>query len=63
MNLTESEVMDLNSGLKALEDKHFARAVQLLSTLAEKGEPEGVNAEYGSASYGCDVPERFRSPP
>ena len=40
MKLTEEDVMDLNSGLKALEDKHFARAVQLLSPLAEKGEPE-----------------------
>ncbi len=40
MNLTESEIMDLNSGLKALEDKHFTRAVQLLSPLAEKGVPE-----------------------
>jgi uncharacterized protein len=40
MNLSENEIMDLNSGLKALEDKHFVRAVQLLSPLAEKGEPE-----------------------
>ncbi|NOQ78356.1 MAG: sel1 repeat family protein [Gammaproteobacteria bacterium] len=40
MQLNEEEIMDLNSGLKALEDKHFTRAVQLLSPLAEKGVPE-----------------------
>ena len=40
MNLSEAETMDLNSGLKALEDKHFTTAVRLLSPLAEKGHPE-----------------------
>ena len=40
MNLSEAEIMDLKSGLKSLEDKHYKRATQLLSQLAEKGVPE-----------------------
>jgi len=38
--LTDEQIMDLNSGLQALGDKHFTIAVRLLSPLAELGHPE-----------------------
>lgn len=39
--------MDLASGIMAFEAKHFSRALQILSQLAEKGEPD--------AQYRCAI--------
>ena len=37
---TDNEAVDLHSGIMAFEAKHFSRAMQLLSPLAEQGDPE-----------------------
>ena len=36
----DGEAVDLHSGIMAFEAKHFSRAMQLLSPMAEQGDPE-----------------------
>ena len=35
-----NEAVDLHSGIMAFESKHFSQAMQLLSPIADQGDPE-----------------------
>ena len=40
--MEEAEEIDFASGIQSFESKHFSRAMQLLSPLAEKGYADGI---------------------
>ena len=42
-NMSAQDEMDFNSGMMAFEAKHFSRAMQILSPIAEKGNTDAMH--------------------
>ena len=41
--MSAQDEMDFNSGMVAFESKHFSRAMQFLSVMAEKGNTDAMH--------------------